>query len=176
MCIWCWWFHWGEDGNHTLSHPPPPCDRRYFLPVTEKPHEAHAMHCEAAGRFTVKGLKGSHSRFTLIFSRRETWKCDSVSIQTAGLPFTQTHSVQLRRSASSPIHQPARLISNRPLCHGLVSPAPCPSHMSSNAGNVIRVQWRAGGILGLTFSEIQTCTATRLNMQELIGILYIICI
>ncbi len=96
MCIWCWWFHWGEDGNHTLSHPPPPCDRRYFLPVTEKPHEAHAMHCEAAGRFTVKGhkqLKGSHSRFTLIFSRRETWKCESVSIQTAGLPFTQRHTV-----------------------------------------------------------------------------------
>ncbi len=90
--------------------------------------------------------------------------------------YSKTHSVQLRRSASSPIHQPARLISNRPLCHGLVSPAPCPSHMSSNAGNVIRVQWRAGGILGLTFSEIQTCTATRLNMQELLGIVYTICI
>ncbi len=64
-------------------------------------------------------------------------------------------------SAEKPsLHQPARLISSRPLCHGLVSPAPCPSHMSSNAGNVIRVQWRAEGILGLAFSGTQTRTAT----------------
>lgn len=101
------------------------------------------------------------------FSRREPWKCDSVSIQTAAALYSRHTVFSGEDQPPAHIHQPARLISNRPRCHGLVSPAPCPSHMSSNAGNVIRVQWRAEGILGLALSEIQTRTATAIVRNTL---------